>query len=149
MFERLRQLIRQVCSCVPSDEVLDLLLSGAEELHVRANSAAIAAYAAANPDIAEFGAYNWVAAEYGDPWYLPAKEELRTFWAVMCGLTPEQIATYNENPVSGSWALYVETQDYSLPQDMMKILHGSSPGMWISAAGPGAAPPSRRSISAM
>ena len=68
MFERLRQLIRQECSCVPSDEVLDLLLSGAEELHVRANSAAIAAYAAANPDIAEFGAYNWVAAEYGDPW---------------------------------------------------------------------------------
>ena len=114
-----------------------------------ANSAAIAAYAAANPDVAEFGAYNWVAAEYGDPWYLPAKEELRTFWAVMCGLTPEQIATYNENPVSGSWAFYVETQDYSLPQDMMKILHGSSPGMWISAAGPGAAPPSRRSISAM
>ena len=30
-----------------------------------ANSAAIAAYAAANPDVAEFGAYNWVAAEYG------------------------------------------------------------------------------------
>ena len=87
-----------------------------------------------------------MAAEYGDPWYLPAKEELRTFWAVMCGLTPEQIATYNENPVSGSWALYVETQDYSLPQDMMKILHGSSPGMWISAAVPGAVPPSRRLI---
>ena len=89
-----------------------------------ANSAAIAAYAAANPDVAEFGAYNWVAAEYGDPWYLPAKEELRTFWAVMCGLTPEQIATYNENPVSGSWALYVETQDYRNEFEEKIVEHG-------------------------
>lgn len=41
MFERLRQLISQECSCIPSDEVLDMLLSRAEELHVRANSPVI------------------------------------------------------------------------------------------------------------
>lgn len=90
-----------------------------------ANSAAIATYAAANPDVAEFGAYNWVAAEYGDPWYLPAKEELRAFWAVMCGLTPEQMEIYNQNPVSGSWSLYVETQEYRNKFEDNLVEHGA------------------------
>ena len=78
----------------------------------QANTDAIAAYIESNPDEAGFEAYEWVVSEYGEPWYLPAKEELRSFWAVMCGLTPEQKALYDENPVSGNWSLYVDTRDY-------------------------------------
>ena len=77
-----------------------------------ANCAAIAAFVEANPDAADFGAYNWVVTEFGEPWYLPAKEELRTFWTVLCGLTPEQIEIYNQTPVAGNWNIYMETRDY-------------------------------------
>ena len=114
----------------------------------RLNWDAILAYESSNPDFAgSFDVFDWCRENFDEGWYLPSIQELRQFYAVYMGLTPEQTIAYmngrkqyNVNNALGDPDVWGNTTEHRAAYDAALIAAGgdgisggsTAPTLWSS-----------------